>query len=137
MKKTTNTKPEQRQDSVIVKVTMDRQLHAWLKQQAGKGNVAEYIRSKISGTEYSRNTLPSARFRWELAVALNWVGNNLQRLTEKIDALSTILKSNGQREAELIAFSRIVERLMSCAETLTQISKSLSGKEDGNGHSGV
>lgn len=132
MKKSTKIKTKRSKDSLVVKVTMSLAQHAWLQQHAGRGNVAEFIRTKVFGTDYSRNTLPAARYRWELAVALSWVGNNLQRLTEKVDALATTIGAKQQREADLIAFSCVVRLLNKCAEALVQISKSVSGNNEKN-----
>ena len=130
MKKQPNTQSSKYQDSVVLKVTMSHAQRAWLREQAGRGNVAEFARSKIFGSDYNRNTLPAARYRWELAVALSWVGNNLQRLTEQVDALAKTIGAKQQREADLIAFSCVVKLLQVCADALVQISKSLSGKNE-------
>lgn len=128
MKTTKKTDPGESADSVVIKFTVNRFQHAWLQQEVGRGNVSEYIRSKLFGAEYTRNTLPAARYRWELAVALTWVGNNLQSLTQKIDDLIKILEARKSRETELIAVSAIAQLLKSCAETLIGISQALSGK---------
>lgn len=134
MRKTNTKESDESADSVVIKFTANRSQLEWLRQEVGRGNVSEFIRSKLFGIEYTRNTLPAARYRWELAVALNWVGNNLQGLTQKIDDLIKVLEARKSRETELIAVSAIVQLHKSCAETLIRISQALSGKGDGGDH---
>ncbi len=129
MDKNAKSKTRKPRDSFVVKITMSLEQHRWLKDQAGRGNVAEFVRSKVFGDEYRRNTTPAARYSWELAVAVNWVGNNLQRLTEKTDVLAKVLAEKQGRNTEIIAFGHVVKLLQTCTDALIKICKSLSRKE--------